>query len=179
MIWNNITFATVDMQLQLYLPECIVQGSLKWLCEAVKQAREDEADAITYNMGNKTLFHIDPNVNNNIKQYIVDSLQKDSIHATVPIICGGIKLFQNELNRLHSGHWYNDSCIEGSMNQLNLLSYGKGGKNDINICVTSFWVENIHDHSKLNKFMKKLMNRFSGLKKNKYFKNSISNKYYK
>ena len=130
-------------------------------------------------MGNKTLFHIDSNVKNNIKQYIVDILQKDSIHATVPIICGGIKLFQNELNRLHSGHWYNDSCIEGSMNQLNLLSYGKGGKNDINICVTSFWVENIHDHSKLNKFMKKLMNRFSGLKKNKYFKNSISNKYYK
>ena len=44
MIWNNIPFKPVQMQLQLCLPECVVQGSLKMLCEDVKQIREKEAD---------------------------------------------------------------------------------------------------------------------------------------
>ena len=44
MIWNNIPFKTVHMQLQLCLPECVVQGSLKMLCEDVKKTREEDVE---------------------------------------------------------------------------------------------------------------------------------------
>lgn len=49
MTWNNINFRMNKIEKQLCLPQCVVKGSLKWLCNAVKDARETDANEVYSN----------------------------------------------------------------------------------------------------------------------------------